>query len=446
MATRTCAGYDRSAHDVYPGVVNWRNDTIKYCRDCDRAYRAAHAKPRTRAPQVKSEPAVPSLAGFVGEEFATDAEAERSHEYVPMPGLLELERVLAAGAQKRPAANVIFVGPSGSGKTDGARDFAARVGLPFVKVDAASMTDPEAWFGTREIVVTGGVAVTEYRPSTFVEWVQRPCVLLIDEVSRVRDEHRNVLLPLLDATRQVMNPLTGGIVTRHPQCFLIMAGNIGINFTGTNAIDPAFWSRSRVVEFDYVDAVNEARIVREASGCDDSDAQVFVRFAGETRSKAKVDDSYSPISTRELIEMGRDVADGMTRDLAVQFNVLNAASSEGGFSSVRGDLEKIWNGVRTWKPPVPEQDTLTWRCPTHSESRRIPAGVSQKTGKPYSAFNACPVPGCPNTEDHGNRVAVHAGPIPRRGPLVVAKTCKACNVVQPLGRSTFCIKCGATLP
>jgi MoxR-like ATPase len=440
MTTRTCPGYDRPAHEVEVGVANWRNDTIKYCRDCDRAYRSAHSKaPGARAPRKARAPQVVSLAEVVGEEFASDAEVASSHEYVPMPDLLELERVLAIGAQKRPAANVIFVGPSGSGKTDGARDFAARVGLPFVKVDAASMTDPEAWFGTREIIVSDGVAVTEYRPSTFVEWVQKPCVLLIDEVSRVRDEHRNVLLPLIDHTRAVMNPLTGGVVHRHPMCFIIMAGNIGINFTGTNAIDPAFWSRSRVVEFDYLDAVSETRVVVEASGCSDEDAQVFIRFANETRAKAKMDDQYSPISTRELIEMGRDVADGMTRDLAVKFNALNACSGEGGSSSVRADLEKIWNGVRVWKPtPVASAPRTEWTCPTHGTAKTVPAGVSSKTGRPYQSFKACTVAGCPNTEDRSQASAP-------TGPQIAVKTCGQCQTVQAVGRNTFCSACGATL-
>ena len=56
---------------------------------------------------------------------------------------------------------------------------------------------------------------------------------------------------------------------------------------------------------------------------------VFVRFANETRAKAKIDPEFLPISTREAIEMGRLVKDGLTRDLAVKFTVLNGASSEG---------------------------------------------------------------------------------------------------------------------
>ena len=35
-----------------------------------------------------------------------------------------------------------------------------------------------------------------------------------------------------------------------------------------------------------------------------------------------------------------------------------------------------------------------WSCPVHHGSKVVPAGVSRKTGKPYSEFIACSEPGC----------------------------------------------------
>lgn len=375
---------------------------------------------------------------------ASDDELAHSHEYVPMPELAQLWHAVVTGAKTRPAANLIFVGPSGSGKTDGARYLAALVGLPFTKVDAASMTDPEAWFGTREIVVENGVAVTRYLPSAFVESIQKPGLTLIDEVTRVRDEHRNVLLPLLDATRSVMNPLTGEVIQRHPQNFIVMAGNVGLHFTGTNAIDPAFLTRALTVEFDYIDSETEQRVVRDASGCDAEAALVFVKFANETRAKAKVDDQFVPISTRELIEAGRLVKDGLTRDLAVKFTVFNAASGEGGSSSIRQELQNIWNGVRAARLPNATTDNApgavnpAWVCPTHGTAKDIPAGVSTKTGKPYSAFRACTQYGCQHTSDKSP--SRYAAPATQTG-----KTCQTCGNVNPVGRNAFCVNCGSAL-
>lgn len=39
-------------------------------------------------------------------------------------------------------------------------------------------------------------------------------------------------------------------------------------------------------------------------------------------------------------------------------------------------------------PPAP------WVCPVHGTNKVVPAGVSQRTGKPYEAFMACGERGC----------------------------------------------------
>lgn len=39
-------------------------------------------------------------------------------------------------------------------------------------------------------------------------------------------------------------------------------------------------------------------------------------------------------------------------------------------------------------PPAP------WVCPVHGTNKVVPAGISQRTGKPYEAFMACGERGC----------------------------------------------------
>ena len=282
------------------------------------------------------------------DEYVSDEEMDlSSHTYRPIPGLLELWTAVTRSAEDgADSINLMFLGPSGCGKTVGARFLASLVGLPFTKVDAAAMTDPESWFGTREVTVQDGVSVTTYRPSGFVQAIERPGVMLIDEVSRVKDEHRNVILPLLDDTHRVTNPLTGDSVVRDPLCFVIMTGNRGLQFTGTYAIDPALMTRAAVVEFDYVDEASEMLIAQEATGCDEDTARLFVRFATESRGKAKIDPDFAPISTREIMKACQLVSKGLSLDYAARYVILNGASPEGGPQSVRQQLENIWAGIR----------------------------------------------------------------------------------------------------
>lgn len=296
---------------------------------------------RTAAPEAA--PAAPE---------PTEARAPaRLPKYVASKELLDLwAAVLASADGDTHAVPLLFTGPSGSGKTVGAQYLAAVAGLPFVKVDAAAMTDPESWFGTREIVAHDGVAVTVYRPSEFVTAITRECVLLVDEVNRVRDEHRNIFLPLLDGTNRVTNPLTGETVVKHPRCFVVMSGNKGLHFTGTYPIDPALTSRSVHWKFDYVDAADEVRIVVDQSGVDPETAALFVRFARETRNRASEDFEMLPVSTRELIAAARLVAKGLSVDVAAKAAFLNGASDEGGAASVEARLRAIWVGIRRFTP------------------------------------------------------------------------------------------------
>jgi MoxR-like ATPase len=244
-----------------------------------------------------------------------------------------------------PAPNLLFKGPSGSGKTEAAKDLARRSELPFYKIDASAMVDPEAWFGTREVVVEDGAPRTVYIQSGFVEAIMKPCVLLIDEINRVADAVRNILIPLFDDSREVTNPLTGQTVKRHPLCFVVMTGNVGIAFTGTYAIDPALLTRALTTNFNYLGPDDETAVVAARTGISKTYAAILVRFAGDTRKKAATDDDFLPVSTREVLSAAFLVAQGLDMTTAVRQSVINSASEEGGAESQRAQLEYLWKGI-----------------------------------------------------------------------------------------------------
>jgi hypothetical protein len=52
-----------------------------------------------------------------------------------------------------------------------------------------------------------------------------------------------------------------------------------------------------------------------------------------------------------------------------------------------------------------------WFCPVHRQSKIVPAGVSSKTGKPYSAFWACPEKGCDERPPRGYPVPHAPAPV-----------------------------------
>lgn len=314
-----------------------------WCRECQRAQR--QAKPgRPRGPRA-SVPAPVQAKAIERKTLGETTTAET--DYIPNPEALATfvaaQMIVKAGGL---ADNFVYIGPSGSGKTEAARDLARRANLPFTKVDASAMTDPEAWFGTREVVVEDGAPKTVYNPSAFVTAVTQPGILLIDEGNRAPDAIRQILLPLWDDTRQVTNPLTGQVVERDPGCFIIMTGNVGLNFTGTYAVDPAFWTRASTTTFGYLDAKSEAALAVSRTGCDQEVADLFVRFANETRTRNQQNEDFPPVSTREVLKACRYVAAGLDANLAAYQVMINAAPSDGGAESVKATLEMIWGGVK----------------------------------------------------------------------------------------------------
>ena len=317
------------------------------CKVCQSAMRAARRG--SGYPSVSTRVRVPAQVAPVvdpetGEQVLTTAETD----YVPSPELLATWAAVQLLARRgRPAANLLFVGPSGSGKTEGARYLARLAGLEFTKVDAPAMTDPEAWFGTREVVVEDGAPKTVVRDSALVEAIQKPGVLLIDEVNRVQDAIRQILLALKDDSRAVTNPLTGQPLVRHPECFIIMTANVGLSFTGTFAMDPALLTRALTTHFDYLPAGKENALARSRTGVDEATAGLFVRFANESRGRAKQDEDFPPISTREVLAACDLVAVGLDPDTATKQVILNSASADGGAESHRAKLDYIWNGIKT---------------------------------------------------------------------------------------------------
>ena len=245
-------------------------------------------------------------------------------------------------------------GPSGCGKTDGARYLAQSAGLPFVKIDCKSMIDAESWFGTRG--ATDGS--TYYAPSVFVRAITEPGVLFLDEYTRVTNDVRDVLNPLLDGTRNVLNPITGESIVMHPDCLVVLAGNVGYRFTGTFDVDPALTSHVIVHNLDYPAPDDERAILTEATGIDAATVDRLVRLGVESRTNPNLPN----VSTRELLAAGRLIARGLDERAAVGAAIIAGASDEGGQSWPRARLDTLWSGIggATAQPEATAKAPCEW--------------------------------------------------------------------------------------
>ena len=74
---------------------------------------------------------------------------------------------------------------------------------------------------------------------------------------------RNGIMPALDATRRMYNPLTGSTIAIPDNVLWIAAINNGAQFTGTTSVDPAQLDRFAPLKMDYPPQKEEVRILAE---------------------------------------------------------------------------------------------------------------------------------------------------------------------------------------
>jgi MoxR-like ATPase len=340
MDTKTCRiCWADKPYDAFTIKASSGDGLSPYCKDCQRARRASRKGPAKLRPVKVAGAGIALRSAGQTTDSATDYIMPRD-----VTATWAAVQMIAKDGDHAP--NLFFVGPSGSGKTECAKALARVSGLPFFHVDAPAMTDPEVWFGTRDVVVEDGAPRTVFTPSAFVEALQRPCVLLIDEANRVADAVRGILLAFLDDSRSGTNPLTGQRIERHPECYIVMTGNVGLAFTGTYAVDLAFTTRALTTHFSYLPAKEETALAISRTGCSPEAAELFVRFANETRSRHLADPDFAPVSTREVLTALKLVARGLDETIAARQAIISAASDEGGGDSHRAALEMIWTGVK----------------------------------------------------------------------------------------------------
>lgn len=235
-----------------------------------------------------------------------------------------LSRV-ALGA--RLPGGLLVTGPSGCGKTLGAIKAVERLnaahpelGLPLLVMNCPTVTDPQKWFGRRELDKAG----LRYEKSSFIETVEAGGVIVLDEFMRLHPTIHNPVMSLLDGTESVLLPDLGVTVSRHPRTVFIGTTNQGVAYGGTHRMDWAMRERwSFTIERSFPPREEEIRILTSHNpGCDEDAAAVLVDIATKTREMWAAGDLRTAISTRTLDNAAFLVASGMTERMALQFTAL----------------------------------------------------------------------------------------------------------------------------
>ena len=210
--------------------------------------------------------------------------------------------------------NTMMIGPTGTGKTELIMLICEKLGIECHVYDMGSMYDPVAELLGVHRLQEGGVSVFDY--AKFTQDIQKPGVILLDELSRAPVTTNNILFPCLDSRRMLPVELAGGEDLRaikiHPECCFVATANIGAEYTGTMSLDRALTGRFFPIELDYMPANKEIEVLMKRCGINTTDAKNIVSVANNARSLYKKQELSCSLSTRETIMAAELVADGWT--------------------------------------------------------------------------------------------------------------------------------------
>lgn len=238
--------------------------------------------------------------------------------------------------------HVMLTGNPGCGKTEFGLVWARERGIDVYKVNCGAIRSPRDWFGRYEYREGQG---TVFVPTHFVEMLERPCLIILDEINRTTPDNHNPIMNILDGNREVYVEELRRSLRVHEKTYFLATCNTGRQHTGTYRLDHALADRFQEIRLELppknVIADLIARKYPISPDMIEAIAELTVKldamYNDELLSKA--------MGMRPAYAAAALVARGNSLDIALQYSFVNRYSGEGGAESEQTLVRQTIQGL-----------------------------------------------------------------------------------------------------
>ena len=204
--------------------------------------------------------------------------------------------------------NILLDGPQGCGKSVLARAIARALGMEFVFFNCSAVVEATDFLATIQVRASAsGQPVTDFLKTELLLALERALVepesrflVFLDEFNRSPESARNALMPALDATRRVFNPVSNTFLDIPDNVQFIAAVNRGAEFSGTYGIDAAQLDRFAPLQMEYLPPEEEVKLLHARHPeLPKSTVQQIVDIADRVRRSPSLSSGLSVRATEE---------------------------------------------------------------------------------------------------------------------------------------------------